>query len=214
MKTRPLLMTLSSWAGIIQNEMMLWKTRTNRNSPEAMFHNIERTEQQQHFTLSVSLSCSHRWAWIFNAQQFFSFFLVEGLFEHINWELTSLRLDTPFWYHFKLETRAMKIVRCIILYDYKCAIVYTVRPCDVRFLGKEKMSAAENSCNYWYLIGWREDDQKKTCWSRVESGWSHHPSVWMGAGRVGPWGLQTGAGRVGPQGQNSGQGQVGLIWLD
>ena len=55
----------------------------------------------------------------------------------------------------------MKIVRCIILYDYKCAIVYTVRPCDARFLGKEKMSAAENSCNYWYLIGWREDDQKK-----------------------------------------------------
>ena len=89
-----------------QNRLMLWKTRTNRNSPEAMFHNIERSEHRgsgssAHFTLSVSLSCSLRWAWIFNAQQFFSFFLVEGLFEHINWELTSLRLDTPFWYHFK-----------------------------------------------------------------------------------------------------------------
>ena len=94
------------------------KTRTNRNSPEAMFHNIERTEHgssngNAHFTLSVSLSISLRWAWIFNAQQF----LVLSLFEHINWELTSFRLDTPFWYHFKTQVSswAMKILKWIQL---------------------------------------------------------------------------------------------------
>ena len=32
---------------------------------------------------------------------------------------------------------------------------YTVRPWDARFFGKEK-----NSCNFCYLIGWRQDDRK------------------------------------------------------
>ena len=31
----------------------------------------------------------------------------------------------------------------------------TVRPWDARFLGKEKTRAAQNSCNFCYLIGWR-----------------------------------------------------------
>ena len=38
--------------------------------------------------------------------------------------------------------------------------VSSVRPWDVRFLGKEKTRAAQNSCNFCYLIGWRQDDQK------------------------------------------------------
>ena len=31
---------------------------------------------------------------------------------------------------------------------------------DARFRGKEKTRAAQNSCNFCYLIGWRQDDQK------------------------------------------------------
>ena len=29
-----------------------------------------------------------------------------------------------------------------------------------RFLGKEKTCGAQNSCNFCYLIGWKQDDQK------------------------------------------------------
>mgnify|MGYP006974810861 CR=1 FL=1 len=36
----------------------------------------------------------------------------------------------------------------------------TVRPWDARFLGKEKTRAAQNSCNFCYLIGRRQDGQK------------------------------------------------------
>ena len=36
----------------------------------------------------------------------------------------------------------------------------TERPRDARFFGKEITRAAQNSCNFWYLIGQRQDDQK------------------------------------------------------
>ena len=36
----------------------------------------------------------------------------------------------------------------------------TVRPWDARFGVKEKTRAAQNSCNFCYLIGWRQNDQK------------------------------------------------------
>ena len=43
----------------------------------------------------------------------------------------------------------------------RCPFLYiTVRPWDARFLGKEKTRAAQNSCNFFYLIGWRQDHQK------------------------------------------------------
>ena len=40
-----------------------------------------------------------------------------------------------------------------------------VRPWEARFFGKEKTCAAQNSCNFCYLIliGWRLDDQKPCC---------------------------------------------------
>ena len=37
----------------------------------------------------------------------------------------------------------------------------TVRPWDARFFGKEKTRAAQNLCNFCYIIGWRQDDQKR-----------------------------------------------------
>ena len=36
----------------------------------------------------------------------------------------------------------------------------TVRPWDACFFGKEKTGATQNSCNFCYLIGCRQDDQK------------------------------------------------------
>ena len=44
--------------------------------------------------------------------------------------------------------------------NYHLCEGYTVRPWDARFLGIEKTGAAQNSCNFCYLIGWRQDDQK------------------------------------------------------
>ena len=35
-----------------------------------------------------------------------------------------------------------------------------VRPWDARFFGEEKTRAAQNSCNFCNLIGWKQDDQK------------------------------------------------------
>ena len=36
--------------------------------------------------------------------------------------------------------------------------INTVRPWDARFLGKEKNRAAQNSCNFCFLIEWKQDD--------------------------------------------------------
>ena len=80
----------------------------------------------------------------------------------------------------------------------------TVRPWDARFLGEKKTCAAQNSCNFCYLIRWKQNDLKtvllkvftinsfssnflgpnlKTCtckvraaWGSVSRGLTVHPS--------------------------------------
>ena len=56
------------------------------------------------------------------------------------------------------STRIGILFARIVLGGFQLEFVSTVRPWD--FLGKEKLRAAQNSCNFYYLIGWRQEDKK------------------------------------------------------